>query len=68
MQATHQAVDLWLEAHVEHAVGLVEDERADGVERDESPLDEILETARRRDDHVCVLGLVGYAPSAASPS
>ena len=53
-------VDLRLEAHVEHPVGLVEDEDADAVERDEAPVDEVGEAARRRDDDVsdaCPLAL-----------
>ena len=49
------ALDLRLEAHVEHAVGLVEDEDLDRVEREHLPLDEILKPARRRDDDVRAL-------------
>ena len=51
-QLAHEAVDLRLEAHVEHPVGLVEHEHAHRVERDEVAVDEILQPAGRRDDHV----------------
>ncbi len=43
-------LDLRQEAHVEHPVGLVEDEDPDAVERDQAALDEIVQPARRRDD------------------
>ena len=46
------AVDLRLEAHVEHAVGLVEDERADRVELDQPLLEQVVEAAGCRDEHV----------------
>ncbi len=46
----HDAVDLRLEAHVEHAVGLVEDEDVDVVERDELAVDQVLQPARRGDE------------------
>ena len=45
-QPADDPVDLRLEAHVEHPVCLVEDEDADGIELDESPLDEQLEPSR----------------------
>ena len=47
-------VDLRLEAHVEHPVGLVEDEDPDAVERDDPALDEILQATRCRDEDVRV--------------
>ena len=53
--APHELVDLRLEAHVEHPVGLIEDEDPDSAEVDEPALREILETSRRRDEHVRVL-------------
>ena len=46
------AVDLRLEAHVEHPVGLVEDERADTLERDEPALEQVVETTGGRDQDV----------------
>ena len=55
-EASDEAVDLGLEAHVEHPVGLVEDEAADAVERDEPALDEILQPARRCDQDVRAAG------------
>ena len=51
-QAAHDPVDLGLKAHVEHPVGLVEDERADVRKIDEAPLREILEPAGGRDEDV----------------
>ena len=56
------AVDLWLEAHVEHAVGLVEDERPDGVELDQTLLEEVVEPAGRRDEHVRAARLLRLRP------
>src|SRR5207247_8687132 len=47
-----QSVDLRLEAHVEHAVRLVENEDSDAVERNEPALDEHLEEYGRRDGDV----------------
>ena len=61
-QLPHQPVDLGLEAHVEHAVRLVEHEHLHGVERHEAAVDEILQATRRRDDHVGGLGLVRLRP------
>ena len=46
-------VDLRLEAHVEHAVGLVEDEDADAAQVEQAAVDQVLEAAGRRDDDVC---------------
>ena len=45
-QPADDAVDLRLEAHVEHPVGLVEDENADVREVDEPALGEILRDVR----------------------
>ena len=53
--AAEDSLDLRAEAHVEHAVGLVEDEDANAGERDEPALDQVLEAARRRDDDVRAL-------------
>jgi hypothetical protein len=52
-------VDGGLEAHVEHPVGLVEDEDLDVLERDVAPLEQVLEPARGGDDDVCAGGLLG---------
>ena len=52
------AVDLRPEAHVEHAVGLVEDEHANRVERDETPLEQIVEAPGSRDEDVGAPGLL----------
>ena len=57
--ATQDLLDLRLEAHVEHPVGLVEDEDLDAVERDHAPVQEILEPARCRDDDVCGFRALG---------
>ena len=46
------ALDLRREAHVEHAVGLVEDDDADRAEGCRAALEVIEEAPRRRDDHV----------------
>ena len=66
-QALDDRVDLRLEAHVEHAVGLVEDEDPDRVELEQLPLGQVLEPARRGDDDVRVLRLlrVGHERRAA---
>ena len=55
----HDAVDRRLEAHVEHAVGLVEDEDLDVLEREGAALDEVFQAARGRDDDVRAGGLAG---------
>jgi hypothetical protein len=44
------------EAHVEHAVGLIEDEDADLRERDNAARDQVLEAARGGDDDVGAAG------------
>ena len=51
-------LDLRLEAHVEHPVGLVEDEDPDRAERNEPAVREVGEPARRRDDDVRALELL----------
>ena len=48
----HDAVDLWLEAHVEHAVGLVENEGSYAFERDCLALEEIVQATGGRNDDV----------------
>ena len=50
--APEDLLDLRLEAHVEHPVGLVEDEDADAVEREHAAVEEILEPAGCRDEDV----------------
>ena len=60
-QPADDPVDLGLEAHVEHPVGLVEDERPDAVERDLPALDQILEAPRRRDEDVGASRTLGLA-------
>jgi hypothetical protein len=51
-EAAHDAVDLRLEPHVEHAVRLVEHQDADRVELDRAPVREVLEAPGRRDQDV----------------
>src|SRR5918996_253295 len=46
--AGHDAVDLRLEAHVEHPVGLVEDEDLDTVELHRPAVEQVLQAAGRR--------------------
>jgi hypothetical protein len=60
-EAAHDAVDLRLEAEVEHAVGLVEDEDLDASEVDEAPLGEILQPPRCGDEDVSALDPLGLA-------
>ena len=55
------AVDGGPEAHVEHAVGLVEHEDADVGERERAALEEVLQAAGRGDDDVRLGGLTGLA-------
>ena len=54
-------VDLWLEAHVEHPVGLVEHEDRDRIERDEPAIHQVLQAAWRGHEHVGLLGLRGLS-------
>jgi hypothetical protein len=42
--------DLWPETHIEHAIGLVDDEVIDGVETDSALVEVVDEAARCRDD------------------
>ena len=65
--AAEDAVDLRLEAHVEHAVGLVQHEHADRVERHEAALEQVVEPSRRRDEDVgraCELRLCAHGGAA----
>src|SRR5438105_9634065 len=48
--ALQDPVDLRAEAHVEHAVGLVEDEHAHGAEVDHPALDQVEQPPRRGDE------------------
>jgi hypothetical protein len=66
-QALDDRVDLRLEAHVEHAVGLVEDEDPNRVELEQLSLGEVLEPARRCDDDVRVLRLLRVGRSGVPP-
>mmetsp|Transcript_45473 Transcript_45473/g.97431 ORF Transcript_45473/g.97431 Transcript_45473/m.97431 type:complete len:342 (+) Transcript_45473:498-1523(+) len=47
------------EAHVQHAIGLVEDQVLDMGEIERTLVDQILQSARRRDEHVHANGLEG---------
>jgi hypothetical protein len=58
-RARDDLVDLRLEAHVEHPVRLVEDERADAIEAHDASVEEVLEPARRGDEHVGRLDQAG---------
>ena len=49
-------VDRGAKAHVEHAVGLVEDEDLDLLQRDDAALDQVLEPAGGGDEHVGAAG------------
>ena len=46
------ALDVRDEAHVEHAVGLVDDEDLDAVQQQLAALEEVEQAARRRDQHI----------------
>mmetsp|Transcript_23647 Transcript_23647/g.42790 ORF Transcript_23647/g.42790 Transcript_23647/m.42790 type:complete len:310 (-) Transcript_23647:339-1268(-) len=48
--AKDELADLRFEAHVEHAIGLVQDEVCHGGERDEVPIDEVRESSGRGHD------------------
>ena len=50
--ALHDAADLGLKAHVQHAVGLVQGEVADPLERHPGPLHQVGQAAGRRDEQV----------------
>ena len=51
-RSLHDALDVGNEAHVEHAVGLVDDEDLDAVEEELAALEMIEHAAGRRDQHV----------------
>ena len=51
-QVAHDPIDLRLEPHVEHPVGLVEDEDLHAAELDEAALDEVVQPSRRGDQDV----------------
>ena len=51
-QQSHDALDVGNEAHVEHPVGLVDDQHLDVGEQHLAALEEIDEPAGRRDQHV----------------
>src|SRR5688572_25787600 len=53
------AVDSRAEAHVEHAVGLVEHEQLHAVETEGAAVEEVLETAGRGHDDLCLGRLAG---------
>src|SRR5215207_1010646 len=55
----HDSVDRGLEADVEHAVGLVEDEDRDPLQVEGAPFQLILQAARCGDDDVGIGGLLG---------
>ena len=55
-EALHDRVDLRLEAHVEHAVGLVEDEDLDRVHTELALLDQVLQAAGGGDQDVGAAG------------
>ena len=60
-QPAHDAVDLRLEAHVEHPVGLVEDERANVREIDEPAVRQVFEPSGRGHEDVSPLGALGLS-------
>ena len=52
----HDSVDDRAEAHVEHPVGLVEDEQPDAAERHVAAVDQVEQPSRRRDEDVRARG------------
>jgi hypothetical protein len=52
----YDPVDHRAEAHIEHPVGLVEDEQPDATERHISAIDQVEQPSRRRDEDVCARG------------
>ena len=60
VEAAQHPLDLGHEPHVGHAVGLVEHQRLELVDRDLAPVAEVDETARRGDDHVDALAQLGH--------
>jgi hypothetical protein len=61
-QALEDLGELGLEPHVEHPVGLVEDEDLDPLEAGGAALEVVDEPSRRRDDHLTVPQLGGLVP------
>ena len=61
------AVDDGLEAHVEHAVGLVQDEDLDAAELDVAAGDQVFEAPGRGDDHVGLAGAGTCGPKPTPP-
>ncbi len=60
VEAAQHPLDLRHEAHVGHAVGLVEHERLELVHRDLTPVPEVDQPARGGDDHVDALAQLGH--------
>ena len=58
-EMSHDAVDLRLEAHVEHAVGFVENENRHFRDGDEPAVEQVLHPTRGRDDDVRPGGELG---------
>ena len=54
------ALDVGNEAHVEHAVGLVDDEDLDAREQQLAAVEEVEQPARRRDQHVRAAHDLGF--------
>ena len=50
-RGAQDALDLRREAHIEHPVGLVEDDEADAAETQRRPLEVVDEPSGRRDDN-----------------
>ncbi|VUD75088.1 hypothetical protein MET9862_05728 [Methylobacterium symbioticum] len=55
----HDALDVGDEAHVEHAVGLVDDEELDAGQQQLAALEMVEQAPRRRDQHVGAAGQLG---------
>ena len=60
VEAAEHPLDLGHEAHVGHAVGLVEHQRLELVDRELAPVAEVDEAARRGDDQVHALAELGH--------
>ena len=65
-QPSHDPVDLRLEAHVEHPVGLVQHQDRHGAQREHLAVGEILEATRSRHQQVRAVGLLGLVVEADS--
>ena len=65
--AAKDAVDLWLESHVEHPVGLVENEDPDAVEGDGLALEEVVQAAGRRDEKCARRARLAWACTGTPP-